>query len=240
MTSSQRVLVLWAVAIGLFVIVASAEAPPRTGCGARAYADSCVDACCAWCPATAANMSVIALARSVHGNSNDDSDDSGNGNSNDKNGGEIFVGANGSAAATAKGSCHERGRAPCGPNAIMRPASECYIELVVSIGSVFGVIALAMAACYARRRWMRRRAARAKVARQRPKNGRMHSSHHRTLTMIDIPYAQSADGTLVYYASPYAVARDVEYATVLIDEEGGDDGDDGTGVTGCSPCRRAR
>lgn len=231
MTSSQRVLVLWAVAVGLFVIVASAEAPPRTGCGARAYADSCVDACCAWCPATAANVTVIALARSVPSNNN-------NNNSDDNKGGhEIFVGANGSTAATAKGSCHERGRAPCGPNAIVRPASECYIELVVSIGSVFGVIALAMAACYARRRWMRRRAARTQATRQRQKSGRAHSSHHKTLTMVDIPYAQSADGTVVYYASPYAVARDVEYATVLIDEEGGDNGDGGAG---CSPCRRAR
>ncbi|AJF97304.1 hypothetical protein TW95_gp0570 [Pandoravirus inopinatum] len=91
-----------------------------------------------------------------------------------------------------------------------------------------------MAACYARRRWMRRRAARTQATRQRQKSGRAHSSHHKTLTMVDIPYAQSADGTVVYYASPYAVARDVEYATVLIDEEGGDNGDGGAG---CSPCR---
>ncbi|AJF97303.1 hypothetical protein TW95_gp0569 [Pandoravirus inopinatum] len=75
MTSSQRVLVLWAVAVGLFVIVASAEAPPRTGCGARAYADSCVDACCAWCPATAANVTVIALARLCPATTNNNSDD---------------------------------------------------------------------------------------------------------------------------------------------------------------------
>lgn len=224
------------VAVGLFVIVAvamaAAEAPPRSGCGARAYADSCVDACCAWCPAgAAANASAIASASLVNADSNAPMPAAGS------------SGANGSTAATAKGSCHERGRVPCGPDAIMRPASECYIELAVSIGSVFGVIALAMAACYGRRRWMRRRAARAQLARGRPSGGGHARPRSRTLSMVDIPYAQSVDGALVYYASPYALAGDVERAVPLIDRGDGssdDDDDESESRVRCSSCRRPR
>ncbi|AGO82890.1 hypothetical protein pdul_cds_724 [Pandoravirus dulcis] len=212
-------------AVGLFVIVAvamaAAEAPPRSGCGARAYADSCVDACCAWCPAAAANASVITPASAV------DANDGAPAPTADPSA------ADGSTAATAKGSCHERGRAPCGPNAIMRPASECYIELAVSVGSVFGVIALAMAACYARRRWVRRRA---KHDPGRPSRGGRARPHSRTLTMIDIPYAQSADGALIYYASPYALAGDVERAVPLIDSSD----DESESDARCSSCRRPR
>nr|UMO78515.1 hypothetical protein [Pandoravirus belohorizontensis] len=221
-------------AVGLFVIVAvamaAAEAPPRSGCGARAYADSCVDACCAWCPASnPVNASVIASAPI------DDSDDGTH---------VLTVGpsaANDPAAATAKGSCHERGHVPCGTNAIMRPASECYIELAVSIGSVFGVIALAMAACYARRRWMRRRAAHAQLARGRASSGVRVRPRSRTLSMVDIPHAQSADGALIYYASPYALAGDVERAVPLIDRgDGSSDDDERESGARCASCRRPR
>lgn len=221
------------VVAGLFVIVAVAmaagEAPPKSGCGARAYADSCVDACCAWCPAGAASNASVIVSASI--------DNADNGTLMATPG---FYAANDPAAATAKGSCHERGRAPCGPNAIMRPASECYIELAVSIGSVFGVIALAMAACYARRRWMRRRAARAQLARGRASTGARARPRSRTLTMVDVPYAQSADGALIYYASPYALAGDVEHAAPLIDRSDGGSGDESESDARCSSCRRAR
>ncbi|AGO84951.1 hypothetical protein psal_cds_877 [Pandoravirus salinus] len=238
MTPSKRVLVSWAVAVGLCVIAAAAEAPPRSGCGARAYADSCVDACCAWCPAIAANASAISPVAYVRSSNNERND--GDSSAEDEHGHEDSIKANGSAAATAKGSCHERGHAPCGSDAIMRPASECYIELAVSVGSVFAVVAIAMAACYARRRWMRRRTARAKANRRPTKGDKARPSHQKTLSMVDIPHAQSVDGTLVYYASPYAVARDVEYAAVSVDDGSDHDGSEGAGGTGCSACWRAR
>jgi hypothetical protein len=218
---AERVCRTLPIALTLAALVALAVrptygAPPHMGCGARVYADSCLDACCSWCPAAA-------LAPTT---------DTANGHSADQILGQEegrSSAQESDAAARAKGSCHDRGRAPCGHSAITRPASECYIELAIALSSVVGVIALAALACYARHRCTSRRA----VANRQTKSPLTPSTDRQQHPLIGIPYAQSTDGTLTYYASPYALAGDVECVPFL-------DGRDRHGDDARRDCRQCR
>ncbi|AVK77325.1 hypothetical protein pmac_cds_637 [Pandoravirus macleodensis] len=179
-----RVLVLSVIA-GMLIGGPPAEASPHSGCSVRAYADSCVDACCVWCPAsnatTTTNITGLGMEMTA-------------------------------AAATSHGSCHDRSQAPCGAAGVSRPSWECYVELGVALGILAGVLASGAGLCYARRWWVRRRAARlggAVVTSAR--------SRERSVTMVDIPYAELEGGRLAYYASPYALAGNVEHA---LDDDG--------------------
>lgn len=162
-----------------------ADASPHSGCGVRAYADSCIDACCVWCPAPTDNATTTAIGATT----------------------DEPRGEGQHVAAAPRGSCHDRGQAPCGAAGVSRPAIECYIELGVALAILAGVLGSGAALCYARRWWVRRRAARLNAA-ARPRIG--SRSGERALTMVDIPYAELEGGRLAYYASPYALAGDVE------------------------------
>nr|UDO47912.1 hypothetical protein [Pandoravirus massiliensis] len=179
-----RVLTLSVIAAAL-IGRAAAEAPPHGGCSVRTFSDSCVDACCVWCPASPANATAA-----------------------DQGKGETAP----------LGSCHDRGEAPCGAAGISRPALECYVELGVALAILAGVLASGAGLCYARRWWVRRRAARLAAATARP-SARSRSSSERAVTMVDIPYAELEGGRLAYYASPYALVGDVERAPTS-DEDG--------------------
>lgn len=177
-----RVLVMMVIATSLAGGPA-AEASPHGGCSVRTYADSCVDACCVWCPAS--NATTIANITTAPG---------------------LEV------TAAPRGSCHDRGEAPCGAAGVSRPSWECYVELGVALGILASVLASGAGLCYARRWWVRRRAARLSAAATTSARFRAGSrSSERSVTMVDIPYAELEGGRLAYYASPYALAGNVEH-----------------------------
>ncbi|WBR14774.1 hypothetical protein pkur_cds_600 [Pandoravirus kuranda] len=187
--STQRFFMMAALLVAIIMVStgAATDASPHSGCGVRTYADSCIDACCVWCPASIDNATTTITTTAAVSD---------------------LSGETRQVTTAPRGSCHDRDQAPCGAAGVSRPAIECYVELGVALAILAGVLGSGAGLCYARRWWVRRRAARlnAVAAQSRLKS----RSGERALTMVDIPYAELEGGRLAYYASPYALAGDVE------------------------------